>query len=135
MEAENKKLDQFTKEVIQDAGLSSPTPDFLTNVMAEVSKETATEKVYKPLISKVGWLIIGSLFILFSFVLTRFSLGLSILGDWDLSSLMIEKYKPTIEIPEIPVTYAYCFFFLLIFVVIQVKLIRRQLDKNLNNLN
>lgn len=132
MEAKNKKLDQFTKEVIQDAGLSSPSTDFLANVMAEVSKEKVPVKVYKPLISKVGWLIIGSLFILFAFVLTRFSLGLSILGDWDLSSLMIEKYEPKIEIPA---TYAYCFFFLLVFVVIQVKLIRRQLDKNLNNLS
>lgn len=128
MEAENKKLDQFTKEVIQDAGLTAPSTDFLANVMAEVSKENATEKVYKPLISKVGWLIIGSLFILFAFVLTRFSLGFSIFGDWDLSSLVIEKYEPKIEIPA---TYAYCFLFLLIFVVIQVKLIRKQLDKNL----
>jgi len=135
MEAENKKLDQFTKEVMQDAGLQAPSTDFLANVMAEVSKEKVPVKVYKPLISRVGWLIIGALFILFAFVLTRFSLGLSILGDWDLSSLMIEKYKPTIEIPEIPATYAYGFFFLLVFLVIQVKLIRRQLDKKLNNLS
>lgn len=132
MEGENKKLDQFTKVVIQEAGLATPSTDFLANVMAEVSKESVAKKVYKPLISKVGWLIIGSLFILFAFVLTRFSLGFSIFGDWDLSSLVIEKYEPKIEIPS---TYAYCFFFLLVFVVIQVKLIRRQLDKRFHNLS
>lgn len=132
MEAENKKLDQFTKEVIQDAGLSSPSVDFLANVMAEVSKEEVPVKVQKPLITKVGWMIIASLFAIFAFVLTRFSIGFSILGDWNLSSLVIEKHQMKVDIP---VTYAYCFFFLLIFLIIQIKLIRRQFDKSLNNLN
>ncbi|WP_298515957.1 hypothetical protein [uncultured Kordia sp.] len=132
MEAENKKLDQFTKGVLQDAGLASPSTDFLANVMAAVSIEEVPIKVYKPLITKVGWLIIGALFLIFAFVLTRFSLGFSILGDWNLSSLVIEKYEPKVDIP---ITYAYCFFFLLVFVVIQVKMIRKQLDKNFHNLS
>ncbi|WP_298421629.1 hypothetical protein [uncultured Kordia sp.] len=130
MEAENKKLDQFTKEVIQDAGLASPSVDFLANVMAEVSKEKTAIKVYKPLINKVGWLIIVALFLIFSFVLTRFSLGFSILGDWDLSSLMIKKHEMKIDIP---VTYAYCFFFLLVFVIIQVNIISKRFSRSLEN--
>ena len=113
MEAENKKLDQFTKDVLQGAGLSSPSTDFLANVMAEVSSEKATSKVYKPFISKVGWFVIGGLFLLFAYVLTNFSLGFSILGDWDLSSLLLEKYQLKFEIPA---TYAYGCFFLLVFV-------------------
>ncbi|MFK7748040.1 MAG: hypothetical protein AB8B65_06605 [Kordia sp.] len=127
MEEENKKLNQFTKDVFQEAGLATPSTDFLANVMAEVATEKVPEKVYKPLITKVGWLIIGALFIVFSFVLTRFSLGFSIFGDWNLSSLVIEKYESKINIP---VTYAYCFFFLLVFVVIQIKMIKRLLDRN-----
>jgi len=103
METENKKLDQFTKEVIQEAGLVTPSVDFLANVMAEVSKEKTPVKVYKPLINKVGWAIIGSLFLLFAFVLTRFSLGFSVLGNWDLSSLLVEKYNIKFNIPA---TYA-----------------------------
>lgn len=128
MEAENKKLDQFTREVIQDAGLSAPSVDFLANVMVEVSKEKVPVKVYKPLITKVGWMIIGALFLIFAFVLTRFSLGFSILGDWNLSSLMIHKYEPKIEIPA---TYAYCFFFLLVFVLIQVSIIQKRFTRSL----
>ncbi len=128
MEAENKKLDQFTKKVFQDAGVESPSVDFLANVMAEVSKEKVPVKVYKPLITKVGWMIIGALFLVFAFVLTRFSLGLSILGDWNLSSLMIDKYQPKIEIPA---TYAYCFFFLLVFVLIQVNIIQKRFSRSL----
>lgn len=128
MEAENKKLDQFTREVIQDAGLSAPSVDFLANVMAEVSKEKVPVRVYKPLITKVGWLIIGALFLVFAFVLTRFSLGFSILGDWNLSSLMIDTYEPKIEIPA---TYAYCFFFLLVFVLIQVSIIQKRFSRSL----
>ncbi|WP_430408618.1 hypothetical protein [Kordia sp.] len=130
MEAENKKLDQFTKEVIQDAGLATPSVDFLANVMAEVSKEKVPVKVYKPLINKVGWLIIGTLFLIFSFVLTRFSLGFSILGDWDLSSLMLEKHEINVDIP---ITYAYCFFFLLIFVIIQITMISKRFSRSLEN--
>ncbi|WP_420573609.1 hypothetical protein [Kordia sp.] len=130
MEEENKKLDQFTKNVIQDAGISQPSVDFLANVMAEIAPEQTPAKIYKPLISKVGWMIIGTLFIVFSFVLTRFSLGFSILGDWDLSSLVIEKYEPRVDIP---VTYAYCFFFLLVFVVIQVTMISKRFSRSLGS--
>ncbi|WP_046755588.1 hypothetical protein [Kordia jejudonensis] len=130
MEAENKKLDQFTKEVIQDAGLSSPSVDFLANVMAEVSKEESLVKAQNPLITKVGWMIIASLFAVFTFVLTRFSLGFSILGDWDLSSLMIEKYEMNVDIP---ITYAYCFFFLLVFVIIQINFIKKYFYRSLKN--
>ena len=128
MEAENKKLDQFTKEIIQDAGLTTPSVDFLANVMAEVSKEKVPVKVYKPLINKVGWMIIGALFLVFSFVLTRFSLGFSILGDWDLSSLMIKKHEMKVDIP---ITYAYCFFFLLVFLLIQVNIIQKRFSRSL----
>lgn len=128
MEAENKKLDQFTKKVIQGAGVESPSIDFLANVMAEVSKEKVPVKVYKPLITKVGWMIIGALFLVFAFVLTRFSLGFSILGDWNLSSLMMDKYETKIEIPA---TYAYCFFFLLVFVLIQVNIIQKRFSRSL----
>ncbi len=129
MEAENKKLDQFTKELIQEAGLTTPSVDFLANVMAEVSKEKVPVQVYKPLISKVGWMIIGSLFLVFAFVLTRFSLGFSILGDWNLSSLFVQKYDIKFNLPA---TYAYGFFFLLVFVIIQIKMIGKQFDKSLN---
>jgi hypothetical protein len=129
MEVENKKLDQFTKNVIQEAGLTTPSVDFLANVMAEVSKEKVPTQVYKPLINKVGWLIIGALFLVFTLVLTRFSLGFSILGDWDLSSLFVEKYNIKFSIPS---TYAYCFFFLLVFVIIQIRMIGKQFDKSLN---
>jgi len=128
MEVENKKLDQFTKEVIQEAGLTTPSVDFLANVMAEVSREKVPVHVYKPLISKVGWMLIGSLFLVFAFVLTRFSLGFSILGDWNLSSLFIEKYDIKFTIPA---TYTYSFFFLLVFVMIQVTMISKRFSRNL----
>lgn len=128
MEAKSKKLDQFTKEIIQEAGLRTPSVDFLANVMAEVSKEKVPVLVYKPLISKVGWMIIGSLFLIFAFVLTRFSLGFSILGDWNLSSLFVQKYDIKFSIPA---TYAYGSFFLLIFVMIQVTMISKRFSRSL----
>lgn len=127
MEAENKNIDQFTAKVLKDAGLETPSLDFLANVMEEVSKEKATIKAYKPLISKVGWFTIAALFFVFGFVLWRFSLGVSIIGDWNLSSLLAKKYDLNVTIPR---TYAYCFFFLLVFVIIQVNVIKKQFEKN-----
>lgn len=128
MEAENKKLDQFTKAVIQETELTSPSVDFLANIMAEVSKEKVPTQVYKPLINKVGWMIISSLFLIFTFVLTRFSLGFSILGDWDLSTLFVEKYDIKFTVPN---TYVYCAVFLLIFVIIQINIISKRFTRSL----
>ncbi|WP_046745306.1 hypothetical protein [Kordia zhangzhouensis] len=129
MEAKDEKLNAFTKEIIQDAGLQVPSEDFLKHVMAEVSKEKVTKKVYKPLISKVGWMLIGSLFVVFTYVLTRFSLGFSFFGNWNLTSLWVEKYKITFSIPT---TYAYSFAFLLVFVIIQVYLFSKRFSKSLD---
>ncbi|QHI35259.1 hypothetical protein IMCC3317_06050 [Kordia antarctica] len=130
MEVENKKLDQFTKDVIQEAGLTTPSIDFLAKVMAEVSKEKVSVKVYKPLITNVGWMLIASLFFLFTFVLTRFSLGFSVLGDWNLAGLFVQKYNITFSVPN---TYVYCTVFLGIFVLIQIHIISKRFSRSLES--
>jgi hypothetical protein len=55
------KIDDFTKYVIKEAGLESPSSDFVLNVINVVKKEEKTSKVfvYKPIISNKTWFVIG----------------------------------------------------------------------------
>ena len=52
----DKELDDFTKSVIKEANLETPSFDFVKNVMGKIEVETLknVEVVYKPLISKTG---------------------------------------------------------------------------------
>ena len=55
------EIDDFTKYVIKEAGLESPSSDFVLNVMNVVKKEEKLSAVltYKPIISNFSWFIIG----------------------------------------------------------------------------
>ena len=58
-ENEDKNIEQYVHTVIKETPLESPSHDFTSKVMANVlaiGKSKAT--VYKPLISKKGWLLI-----------------------------------------------------------------------------
>lgn len=57
MEKPSEQLDKKTRDLVKDAGLHSPSPEFLRNVMTAVTEEKATAKGYRPLISKKGWFI------------------------------------------------------------------------------
>ena len=62
----DKEINDFTKTVIKEAGLESPSSDFIKNVMREINVESAqkVDFTYKPLISKTGWFVVISLFVL-----------------------------------------------------------------------
>ena len=67
MESENEtKLEEFTRSIVKDLGVESPSFDFTEKVMSSIQIEK--EKItYKPLISKKVWialLIIAVLFVI-----------------------------------------------------------------------
>ncbi len=58
-ETEDKNTKQFVDKIMKETSLESPSHDFTSKVMANVlaiGKSNVT--VYKPLISKRGWLVI-----------------------------------------------------------------------------
>jgi len=58
-ENEDKNIERYVHAAIKETPLESPSPDFTAKVMASVltlDKSKAT--VYKPLISKTGWVLI-----------------------------------------------------------------------------
>lgn len=57
---EEDKLELFTKKVMKEAGTESPSIDFVSTVMDNISKEEKNEILtYKPIISNLNWFIMG----------------------------------------------------------------------------
>ena len=58
-ENEDKNMEQYVHAVIKETPLESPSPDFTAKVMASVlAPDRSKATVYKPLISKTGWVLI-----------------------------------------------------------------------------
>ena len=76
-------LDKLAKKVMQLSSLESPSLDFTAKIMAKVeASATSSITVYKPLISKSGWLII-SILVIGGLTYGIFSNGLEGLGWFD----------------------------------------------------
>lgn len=70
-------LNDLGKRIIKDANLESPSLDFTKNLMAKIeAQSSASSIVYKPLISKVGWVCI-------IVILSAISIYLSLSGSKD----------------------------------------------------
>lgn len=62
MEDKNdKQIDAFLKNQIQEMPLESPSKDFTMNIMSVLEKETSKSIEYSPLISKKVWMGIATL--------------------------------------------------------------------------
>jgi len=59
--SKEQKIDDFTKYVIKEAGLETPSSDFVLNVMNVLKKEEKASEIfiYKPIISNKTWFVIG----------------------------------------------------------------------------
>ena len=58
-ENEDKNMEQYVHKVIKETPLESPSHDFTSKVMANVlAMDKSKATVYKPLISKTGWVLI-----------------------------------------------------------------------------
>jgi hypothetical protein len=98
-----KNSDDFAKHLMKTAGAEAPKENFVDNVMQSIEAiDTATfEIAYKPLISKMGWVIITFFVVLiiwflsfgssdFSYVLPELNLNLDIFSR--LNSLEFWSY-------------------------------------------
>jgi hypothetical protein len=84
MKENDKNIENLIAKMMADQTLESSSIDFTSKIMSQVHAiETSKAKIYKPLISKSAWLVMGCGL-----------LGLSIyalLGNDDLSNLEITK--------------------------------------------
>lgn len=130
----NKHIDNFVDKVVKDFSLESPSLDFTSNIMSQIECITQSEiTVYKPLISKQVWFIIGVLIVA---GLTYLMLGNSLqtTGWFDgLDYSLISNNKVTAALSSITFskTLMYAIIFLGVVFFIQIPLLKNYFDKRL----
>ncbi len=128
MEEPYNKTDEFTRKLVQDAGLKTPSFDFTALVMKEVETKKLNDEVfvYKPLISKKFWgVFLGALISL----LMVFRYGKIPVVTSSIIKASLGDYKtsiPQFEFSEITV-YSVIVFGVLF--AIQATFLKKNLDK------
>ncbi len=75
MEKPSKNIEKITQDWVREAGLEQPSSAFVQNVMNAIEKKSATQKVYRPLISKQGWGMVAAVFVASVALLYLFPIG------------------------------------------------------------
>lgn len=59
-----KKIEEFTKQLIKEAGVESPSSNFVKNIMSSIAVEKSSIKklTYTPIISKPVWVVMALFF-------------------------------------------------------------------------
>jgi len=124
MEKPSKNIEKITQDWVREAGLEQPSSAFVRNVMNAIEKKSATQKVYRPLISKRGWGMVAAVFVVSVTLLYLFPIGeLNYFNDVNLAEV------PTIKNPfaglEVSKTMIYGIGFLALFLV-QIPFLKRR---------
>jgi len=142
----DKNIEEFTEFIMKEAAVESPSPNFLNKVMGSVKieNELSSSKVYQPLISKLGWIVITTVFMaLIIFILTGTSSNFSIGSGIDfsyfdkLSSINIADKIPLIHIFEnihFSTTFTFSFVFFSMLVIVQLMVIKNYVNKETNSI-
>lgn len=120
------------EKLIKEVGLERPSSDFLSNVMNQVETSTIEESiVYKPLISKKAWMVIGSIvFICLSMMLFMSGgEGESLFDKINLTPIPFEGFKNPLAELTLNKTTSYGIIFLILLFFVQVTMLKRRIDK------
>lgn len=131
-EKETKYLEDLSRKVIEEAHVESPSFNFTDVVMSKVNAlQESCATVYKPLISKTGWIVI-SLGVLALVLYTLFFGTKTDTTNWvqaidfSMFSNINMDFLPSLSISK-TFTYAVLFFGLMI--CIQIPLLKNHFDK------
>ena len=129
----DKKLDEFTKYILKDVNQEQPSIDFVANVMKSVKADPSLvfSKVYKPLISKKGWLFIAVI-ITGLFILTILSNtnNTELIPTFNLSFLNKIKIINPFENIKFSNVFTFSFVFFAAMVLLQVAVIKSYFNKH-----
>lgn len=124
----DKNIENFTHKLIKEAGLDSPSPLLLDNVMNNIALNRSTVNIYKPLISLKTWYLILAL-ILFSttIVLTLPIKSTSYLSNWNFNiNFSVTDFIPSISLST---SIIYVVGFIILF-LIQTFHLRKFINRN-----
>jgi hypothetical protein len=134
-EKKNKELDKLVEDVMKHSALETPSFHFTSNVMQQLTADSnSTAIVYKPLISKTGWIVL-SLSVLAVMIYILFSGDTQSSGWFDaidfslLSNIKIPNLFSGIKFSH---TTLYAFLFFGIMVCVQIPLLKSYFNKRLN---
>ena len=128
----DKNIEDFTKYIMNEAEVETPSADFLNNVMDSVKLESelSSSKVYKPLISKSAWVIITLVFVALSlFILTGNFQTSTLLSKLDLSFFDKLPSFNLFERIHFSTTFTFTFILFSILVVFQLYVIKNYFNK------
>tara|TARA_R110001583_G_scaffold58714_4_gene174825 strand:+ start:1182 stop:1589 length:408 start_codon:yes stop_codon:yes gene_type:complete len=128
---QDKKIEEFSKFIIKEAGTEVPSNDFVNNVINtigfEISKSTVT--IYKPLINKQTWLLIGVVLI---------GLGIYVFASIAESSIMLQTIDVSFlnrfnsinifEKMKLPTVFVFSSVLFSILVLVQLTVIKKFLN-------
>lgn len=130
---QDKNIDEFSKNLIKDVGLETPSSNFVSNVInnIQIEQNRNMQLVYKPLISKLGWfciaLIIIGLFVFFNISNTK-----SILQFPTIDLSFFRKINVLHVFEQIKLSKLFTFSFILfsVLVLFQLYYIKKYFNKN-----
>ncbi|TYA54794.1 hypothetical protein [Formosa maritima] len=134
-EKKNNQLDTLIKDVMKQSALETPSFNFTANVMQQIaadSKNTAT--VYKPLISKTGWVVmfIGVLAIIVYILLSGDSQSNGWIDSIDFSVLSNIKIPNLFSGIQFSHTTMYALLFFGIMVCVQIPFLKNYFNKRMS---
>lgn len=130
---QDKNIDEFSKYLIKDVELETPSSNFVSNVINTINTQKSKNTVlaYKPLISKLGWFFIAfSLIGLFTFFYISSAESLIKLPSFNLS--FFNKLRAITIFEHIKLSKIFTFSFILfsVLVLFQFYYIKKYFSKN-----
>ena len=128
MKENDKNVEQFIEKVMKETSLETPSFDFTSKIMAQVSVlEQNKVKEYKPLISKKIWFSIFVVLVAMVFY-SIFANNEKTQFDIDFSA-KISSLIPTIHVSDVT---TYSVLIVTLMVLIQISILKNYFDKRFN---
>ncbi len=130
---ENKALEAFYKEMIQEAGLEEPSTGFTASVISKIQKDDQKAEIfsYRPLIPRyVWWVSVVLLGIFFGYTfLEPENLEFVSLPKWNLDFFNMDRFIDVLNNFKLPDTLVYGSLSLAIFISLQAYLLKTHWNK------
>lgn len=130
------QMDEFTKYVMDEAGLESPSKNFVSNIMAQVRKQPKFVATPAKLISPKMWWLIGLAFTALSIylvlnwqdqILSNYS------GVFDDYLISLDSVYNGLDVIQFSNTFVWCFLLFGVLLLVQGAIIKNYSNKKLSS--
>jgi len=127
MKESDKNIENLIDKMMAENTLESPSMDFTSKIMSHVlESEKSKSKVYKPLISKTTWILIG-IALAFLFIYNVYFVGTE--NNLDIGKSYTDKISAIVSGIHISKTIIYAILIVPFMILIQVGVLKNYFDK------